>query len=221
MSNLERSSIRQACRRGNRKNRGLPYFPGRAQIHGSAPFSEGNPHHPPSRIGGVGRVEIPDSPHEGRDGSAGGLALPFRIPCSRKIRSVAKRGRAPPAAASQQRLHHKMLEKRHAFLDRGWVSLCLTRGFGTSSMFQASFPPRCVNFTRRSPPFQTRSSRTAGQFTPSVRLRCKRRGHLPFRRQEGPPAGPLREKFRPKEPSAPEAVRTSVFQEIPLRAGAN
>ena len=29
--------------------------------------------------------------------------------------------------------------------------------------------------------------KTAGQFAPSVRLRCKRRGHLPFRRQE--PAG--------------------------------
>ena len=28
----------------------------------------------------MGRVEIPDFPHEGDDGSAGGLALPFRIP---------------------------------------------------------------------------------------------------------------------------------------------
>ena len=41
--------------------------------------------------------------------------------------------------------------------------------------------------------------KAAGQFAPSVRLRCKRRGHLPFRRQERPPTRPLRGESRPKE----------------------
>jgi len=45
------------------------------------------------------RVEIPDSLQEGCDGSAGGLAPPFHRPCLKKIRSVAKRGGASPAAA--------------------------------------------------------------------------------------------------------------------------
>jgi hypothetical protein len=41
--------------------------------------------------------------------------------------------------------------------------------------------------------------KTAGQFAPSVRLRCKRRGHLPDRRQQGPPTRPLRGESRPEE----------------------
>ncbi len=72
------------------------------QIHGSARFSESDPHHHPWRIGGVGCVEISDSPQEGCGGSAGGLALPFPRPCLGKIRSVAKRGRASPPAAPRQ-----------------------------------------------------------------------------------------------------------------------
>ncbi len=76
-----------------------------------------------------GRIEIPDSPQEGRDGSAGGLALPFRRSCLRKIRSVAKRGRVPPPAAPRPRLESKMLRGRRMFLDRGWTPPRLTRGF--------------------------------------------------------------------------------------------
>ncbi len=105
-----------------------------AQIHGSARFSESNPHHP-LRIGEVGRVEIPDSSHEGCDGSAGGLALPFHSPCLGKIRSVAKRGRAPAAAAPRPRLEPKRLRERRMFLDRGWTPPRLTRGFG-EKLFQ-------------------------------------------------------------------------------------
>ncbi len=86
-----------------------PRFIPQTQIHGSARFSESNPPHHPWRIGGVGRVEIPDSPQEGCDGSAGGLALPFHRPCLRKIRSVAKRGRARPPAEPRQRFESKML----------------------------------------------------------------------------------------------------------------
>ena len=68
----------------------------------------------------MGCVEILDSPHEGCDGSAGGLALPFPRPCSGKIRSVAKRGRAPPPAL-RPRLESKMWRGRRMFLDRGWT----------------------------------------------------------------------------------------------------
>ena len=41
--------------------------------------------------------------------------------------------------------------------------------------------------------------KTAGQFAPSVRLRCKRRGHLPFRRQERPPTDPCAGNTHPEE----------------------
>jgi hypothetical protein len=39
----------------------------------------------------------------------------------------------------------------------------------------------------------------AGQFAPSVRLRCKRQGHLPDRRQRRPPIRPLRGESHPEE----------------------
>lgn len=58
----------------------------------------------------------------------------------------------------------------------------------TPAMFQVPFSPGSVNSTRRKPSLQTRPPEAAGQFAPSVRLRCKRRGHLPFRRQDLPGA---------------------------------
>ena len=76
------------------------------------------------------RTEIPDFAQERCDGSAGGLALSFRIPCLRKIRSVAKRGWAPPPAAPRQRFEAKMSRGHLMFLDQGWTLSFLTRGFG-------------------------------------------------------------------------------------------
>ena len=52
----------------------------------------------------------------------------------------------------------------------------------TPAMFQAPFPP-CSSKAITS----NTAPEAAGQFAASVRLRCKRHGHLPFRRQE--PAG--------------------------------
>ena len=69
----------------------------------------------------------------------------------------------------------------------------------TPAMFQVPFSPCSVNSTRRKPSLQTRPPNTAGQFAPSVRLRCKRQGHLPDRRQQGPPTRPLRGESRPEE----------------------
>jgi len=66
-------------------------------------------------------------------------------------------------------------------------SVSLRSLISTPTAFQVSFSPCSVNFTRRSPPLQTRPRRTAGQFATSARLRCERRGHLPDRRPE--PAG--------------------------------
>jgi len=102
----------------------------KTQIHGSVPFSESFLHHHPWRIGRMRRIEIPDSSPEGSDGSAGGLVLPFRIPCLRKIHSVAKRGGAPPPAASRPRLESKMWRGRRLFLDRGGTPPRLTRRLG-------------------------------------------------------------------------------------------
>ena len=71
----------------------------------------------------------------------------------------------------------------------------------TPAAFQVPFSPGSVNSTRRKPSLQTRPSSTAGQFAPSVRLRCKRRGHLPFRRQERQPTRPLRGECSPPKNS--------------------
>jgi len=49
-------------------------------------------------------------------------------------------------------------------------------------------PPLPVHATRRKPSLQTRPPEAAGRIAASVRLRCKRRGHLPFRRQDLPGA---------------------------------
>jgi len=55
------------------------------QIHGSARFSESNPPHHPWRIGGVGRVEIPDSPQE-----KGATARPAASPSLSTVRAWEK-----------------------------------------------------------------------------------------------------------------------------------
>ena len=49
-------------------------------------------------------------------------------------------------------------------------------------------PPPPVHSTHRKPSLQTRPPETAGHFAASVRLRCKRRGHLLIRRQDLPGA---------------------------------
>ncbi len=49
-------------------------------------------------------------------------------------------------------------------------------------------PPLPVHSTRRKPSLQTRPPEAAGQIAASVRLRCKRRGHSLFRRQDLPGA---------------------------------
>ena len=73
-------------------------------------------------------------------------------------------------------------------LDTSSNAVSLRSLISTPAMFQVPFPPCSVNSTRRKPSLQTRPPHAAGQFAPSVRLRCKRRGHLPFRRQDLPGA---------------------------------
>ena len=54
--------------------------------------------------------------------------------------------------------------------------------------FQVPISPGSVKLHPSKAVTSNAAPKAAGQFAPSVRLRCKRRGHLPFRRQDLPGA---------------------------------